>query len=482
MMDWRIARIALASAICLMLSGRTVADFVLYPLPEFEQPIVLEGVSKSLPGGQFEFIHPLGSIVLRSDRATLIKAPSRSDAFRRLKFLAAQSKMASEFLNAAREALRLGLWQDCLECCDQAAKLDPTDPTVRTVEEVRRRMRTPLPVPHDSETQLRERTGLQTFHFAHSEHYAMLYSTDETRHGKKKDTRSESRLRLLESVYTSYYLFFALHGFLLEPPSEPLLVLLFAEEQDFQRYSATINPRLVFSGGYWSTRDNMSVFYDQATTPAMKRFTEVSEKLMKQKSFARGTSTSAEVSQHANAVELISRILKDEADIEIVSHEAIHQLAGNSGLMPRDRIASQWAHEGLAAYFETSSSIGRAGVGAVNSSRLLDHRTVSRDPKRRGIAAIVSDRIFLEARNQLEAVEAYGPAWALTHFMMQTRPQDMMAYYRKVHALSNTLSDQQRIQIFIDTFGPIDDLDQAFQTYTASLKTEIERIRSIPSK
>ena len=70
---------------------------------------------------------------------------------------------------------------------------------------------------------------------------------------------------------------------------------------------------------------------------------------------------------------------RENSDIEVVSHETTHQMAGNTGLLPRHVQVPRWVHEGLATYFETPNGASWGAIGAVNDSRLKLYRVLASD-------------------------------------------------------------------------------------------------------
>jgi len=255
------------------------------------------------------------------------------------------------------------------------------------------------------------------------------------------------------------------------------MILLFGEEKTFLRYATLLSPELKMAAGFWSPKDNIGVFYDQGTSRMMKVLTEIAKDMQKDKQKYRGTAVSKDFAQLANSLDLLIKVAKEEADIEVVSHEATHQLAGNTGIMPRDKIGARWAHEGLASYFETPAGAGWGGIGAVNQTRLADYHIISRDPKRTPLELVVSDGLFYVATTQEEAVEAYGQAWALTYFLMETRFNKLIEYYKKSTEFDNEASPQLRIDAFTEIFGDMRRLEREFHVFMESLKSDIDRIR-----
>jgi len=470
------------AAICFLLGMLRVesltADFILYRLPGTSLVTIFEGKTKVHPGRIVEYTHPaFGSIAINSDDALVVKAPSRQEEFRKLFQQATRTKNIEDYLEAARQALKRGLLKEFYECCSAAYKIDPKNLTLLRLIEARKLVKQPLGDSSEVVKNLREATALPTLKVDVSAHYVLLHDTGDAKVGRKRQTRAETRIELLETVYEAYFMKFAMDGVVLEPPKEHMMILLFGEEKTFLRYATLLSPELKMAAGFWSPKDNIGVFYDQGTSRMMKVLTEIAKDMQKDKQKYRGTAVSKDFAQLANSLDLLIKVAKEEADIEVVSHEATHQLAGNTGIMPRDKIGARWAHEGLASYFETPAGAGWGGIGAVNQTRLADYHIISRDPKRTPLELVVSDGLFYVATTQEEAVEAYGQAWALTYFLMETRFNKLIEYYKKSTEFDNEASPQLRIDAFTEIFGDMRRLEREFHVFMESLKSDIDRIR-----
>jgi len=154
-------------------------------------------------------------------------------------------------------------------------------------------------------------------------------------------------------------------------------------------------------------------------------------------------------------------------------------LAGNTGLMPRGKIALRWAHEGLASYFETSSDAVWNGIGAVNERRLKSYYRVSSDDQRRSLELLVSDLLFDRSNNAKDEVDAYGQAWALTHYLMETKPEKLVEYYRRMSEMDPSqqkITREEVVAIFVDVFGNIPSLENDWHHYMRSLETDMDRL------
>ena len=470
---------AWALLLCILPASR--ADFVLYRLPGTQVTVLLEGKTKGVGHGTFEYTHPsLGILTFSHDSALIIKAPTKSEEYRRLWNQARQDPSFEAYIQAARFAIRSGLLDEFKECCNAAYKIQPEHPTMLRLLEARKRIKEPLGHWEQCQKELRESVPLSTMKFAQSEHYLLLHDTGENKVGRSRQTRAQSRLELLEKVYESYFMKFALEGIVLDTPKEPMKVVLFGQEQDYVSYTQQRDPALIGALGYWSAQDNIAVFFDQGTTQRMKALEEHAKELQKNKMRSRGSPQAKDAAYLANTVELLVKLTRQGDDIEVVSHEATHQLAGNSGIMPRNKVALRWAHEGLATYFETSSDALWGGIGAVNESRLKSYYRVLSDPRRSDIGLLVCDGLFDLARNQQEEADVYGQAWGLTHFLMERRFDDLMDYYRKISAIESSNQNITRgdlVKLFSESFGDLKLLQSQWQAHMRELKTDLDRAK-----
>ncbi|WP_168164502.1 DUF1570 domain-containing protein [Pirellula sp. SH-Sr6A] len=468
-----------------LFSSDCLGDFLVYTPPGAKAAIVLEGKTKLHSGNLLEFTYPgYPSVAMDRDQAVVVKAPTRLEEYRKLWFDATKSNSVDDYLKAAHVALRHGKLKEFYECCSAAYKREPNHPTVVRLVEARAKIKTPVQGFAETETKLRSITKLASMKVAKSEHYLLLHDID-GESSASRASRVSKRLERLETVYESFFLKFALNGIVLEAPSEPLMVLLFSEEKDYLRYATQLDPQLQSAAGFWSPKDNVSVFYDRSSTDEMRLLTALVEEMKRAKLQARGTTLSREVAQQTNSLELMVKILKDELDAEVVSHEATHQLAGNTGLMPRGKLGLSWAHEGLACYFETPSGVSSGGVGALNPRRLQGYRRLSGDPSRSRMEFLVSDYLFDPKMPSSSVVDAYGGAWALTHFLMETDAPKLTEYYRRCAELTVEaeagIPRAKLIELFSDVFGDMASLERELREHMRDQKTDLERLREAAS-
>lgn len=461
------------------MNGSARADFILYTFPGSRAPLVLEGKVRSQSSSIVDFVYPgFPSVSLARENVVVVKSPSKVEEYRRLLTVAQRSKSVDDYLAAAEFAIRGSKLREFYECCSAAYKIAPDNPTLHRLIEARKRIRRPVSGFSDAESKLRQATNQPSMKIARSNHYVMLHDLPSR---NSKNPRVEKRLELLEQVYEAFILKFAFLGVVLDPPTEPLMICLFSEERDYFRYATSIDPSLKDAAGFWSPADNIATFYDRGTTEEMKKLTKLIEDLRRARTQAKGTPRAKEIAQLSNSLDLIVKIAKDESDVEVVSHEATHQLAGSTGLMPRDKLGMLWSHEGLASYFETPAGGGWGGVGSINAKRLRGYRSIAGDPRRNKLELLISDFLFDGSSDTQSIIDAYGGAWALTHYLMQKYPLQLVDYYRQCAELSTSegpITRQQTVDIFKEVFGGIEKLEQDFAIYMSQQQSQSERLMS----
>ena len=272
-------------------------------------------------------------------------------------------------MEAADWALHQGQLTRYYKTVAKVLELDPQHPQAVRIRDLKRRILKPLPDSPAQENHLRNLVGSGGMKIRTSAHYILLYDVD--------DQRADERLKLAESVYETFLMRFHGHGFDLDIPTERLMVVLFRHHQDFLAFATRDDPTATNASGYWDRATNASVFFDQGTSEMYTSLSDLSKELnqLKDAAIKQRAPHAKDVVRLAKTLGLLAEVSRENEDIKVVSHEATHQLAGNSGLLPRHVLVPTWVHEGLATYFEVPEDAAWGGVGAVNASRL---RLVSR--------------------------------------------------------------------------------------------------------
>ncbi len=460
-----------AFMVCLLCSAQVQADFICFPKGGSRQ-IVLEG--RVIPGRTMTYIHPsLGKLYFKIEMVDHIKAIPPSTLYGRMNAKAGEDP--EEVFKSAIWALKKGLVREYFAGVEKTLKLNPKHAIARKVLDYKKTMDQVLP---DNPAVEKELQAVRpNFRIVKGKHFLLLTDTPE-KGEKGEKNRATKRLELLEEVYTRFILLFLSHDVELTIPTERMKVVLFNNYADFKEYSVSLSPSLASASGFWEHERNVSFFFDHSTTPLNKLLAGFSKDIDKAITDAQ-RARAGETVQFLQMIKLLIKIDSENGDITVVSHEATHQLAGNTGLFPRHVRVPKWVHEGLATYFEAPADAAWAGIGAVNEERLEWYREVEPIRELSNIDFIIGDEVFDYARSLGLILNAYAQAWALTHFMMENHPKEFIEYYRMVGELPPDviLSPELLTSLFNKVFGKDrKEMELEWRSYMRTLKTDKEKL------
>lgn len=197
--------------------------------------------------------------------------------------------------------------------------------------------------------------------------------------------------RRFEEFYRSFVRYFSVRGFELQQPPFPLIGIVLRDRAEFQRHVARRGyPEVSGMLGYYSPVSNRITLFD------------------------RGEDDESNVWHKTE---------------RIILHEATHQVAFNTGVHNRYAPPPKWVVEGLATMFEAAgvhdSRSYRRRSDRINRGQLESFRR-SVEPNHRPELLqelVASDRLF-----RTKTAVAYAEAWALSFFLVETRPKQYMAY------------------------------------------------------
>ena len=471
---------SIAVALVALTTVPVSADVVFYRLPiESGSTVILQGSATVNPGGTVTFSHhKFGQIHFDIESTEIRKAPTLQSQFNRV--LGRAGKDANKRMEAAQWALRHGLLPQFHDAVDKTLEADPQHLRATLVKNLRTKLDVDLGESAKEEQEMRDLIGRSDMEFKRSKHFLLMHDTPNKK-TRGKLTRSDERLQLLETVYEAFLLRFYAYGVELEIPKQRLKVVLFNDHKDYVLFAERLSPGLSSASGFWSGGNNTAIFYDHGTNAEFRMLAQLNKALQASKEDARRERgpDAAKIVRLADTIQMLVEIEREDADIEVVSHETTHQMAGNTGLLPRHVLAPTWVHEGLATYFETPDGANWGGIGAVNSSRLEWYRMLEPDREHSSIDFIVGDQIFDYAASHEGKVAGYGQAWALTHFLMDSHFDKFMNFYRRlgemppdIHMSSELVNQLFNEEINVDRRI----LDQQWRAYMRTLKTDIEVI------
>jgi hypothetical protein len=165
-------------------------------------------------------------------------------------------------------------------------------------------------------------------------------------------------------------------------------------------------------------------------------------------------------------------------DLGTAAHEMIHQLAADSGLVPRHDAFSYWMHEGLAAQFEVIRGGRWAGISRAHDLRLLDWRRIQTPT---GLERLVRDAGFGRGYQR----DLYAQAWALVYYLRTQRPQQFLTFIDLLRnpdvesdggALLQGARGERVFNAFRRAFGPdLDGLERDWRRFMAGVRTPLEQ-------
>ncbi len=315
-----------------------------------------------------------------------------------------------------------------------------------------------------------------------SSHFLILSDCDEQ--------WTRERARLLEAAYHQFQRIAARMNFQTLPPQHRLLCILIQEHAaytDFARRSDGVDAAWV--AGYYASRANRVVFYNDATGPAFKTAAEQLDQFRKVAASAERKADSANPSPAApsaadnNATNSVAALREQArrfrvqlsteqtrlteqvqtASLTKTIHEAIHLISFNCGLQSRARQYPFWLTEGLASSFETLDPSAAFGP---------DSTFPARD---RELTAAYDDQrlIPLEAFVQLNSLSApdadaaralYAQAHALFQYLFRFHRDDLAAYFRDIRAEPpGPITPDRHLQMFTARFGKPDRIERQWR-------------------
>ena len=264
--------------------------------------------------------------------------------------------------------------------------------------------------------------------------------------------------QVFEDQYRAVYSYFSVRGFDVQAPEFPLVAIVFPDQGRFAKYAlqdkVPAGPGL--KGYYIQSSNRIALFHEAPPQTSLLR-------QLGQPFELPGLSNRNAAAQFGRELAAAGSVrhvawANTEGDLQsTMIHEATHQVAFNIGIHPRvGNVNPRWVVEGLATAFEApglrSTSLQRTPGAKLNGLRLTHFRDFvknRRQPKSLG-QFVESDVVF--AANVLDG---YAQAWALTYFLIETRPREYSRLIKLIAARppGATYEEEQRGADFKAAFG-----------------------------
>jgi hypothetical protein len=278
------------------------------------------------------------------------------------------------------------------------------------------------------------------FEVTQTEHYVIC--------GNSAEEYAEFCGKLLERVFDEYFKFMKELDLAVTEPTGKLLIIIFESEQEFKDFATKQHPETSFDNtpGYYSIRENQTLLLDLTRDRSIRSATAIRKRLAEQ-----------------------------PLHVATMVHEAVHQLAFNSGLQVRMTDNPLWFSEGLALYFEpisprSSTLWTKPGIVNARHHPSFVQYTSSGATEIPLQDLIGADRIFLDSGT---VAAAYAESWALTMYLFRQEKDGMKKYLTNLSQRKplQILTPEQRVLEFQQSFGKSpDEMERDVVSYVRRLR------------
>ncbi len=391
---------------------------------------------------------------------------------------------------AAWWAIENGLTTEVVPELHDLHAIDPSHgPTTRMVT-ILDRLGEPCPDPDASS--FRKALGVEMKE-ARGPHVLLLH--------QHNDAEAAERIEVLERVIAGFHLLFAAQGIELRVPPQRLVSAWFADRADYLSFLHRQGAdAFATTAGYYHPTWATVVAYDARSGEAQRSARETLRR--RQEALSRASielgamppGSRIRLKLTDEPPRLIDRSGLDRRgretawnlarldlewrsnDLGLASHEMVHHLAHNSGLVPSHDAFPVWLHEGLAAQFEVVRGGRWAGISRVDDHRLPDWRRIHRPTR---LERLVRDLDFGRGYGQ----EIYAEAWALVYYLRVQRGPGFATFVDLLRTPDTTIAEavseprgERFIEAFRRAFGPdLPTIGRDWHQFMTGVRSPIEQ-------
>lgn len=284
------------------------------------------------------------------------------------------------------------------------------------------------------------------FHTTTTKHYVICYNTT--------DAYAKWNGSMYERLFKAFYTYWSQRGVPLHEPEFPLVAVVFETRNGYVRYAEKeeiANAESMI--GYYNQLSNRIAGYDLTGIEGM-----------------------IPAGKSVNTADLVNHILAQpsaERSVATIVHEAVHQLAYNSGLQRRLGDNPVAISEGLAMFFESPdlrSPSGWGGIGNINRYNLAVFKNAFPSRETNSLVKLLQDDSLFHDSSTTTA--AYGESWALTYFLMKAKTKEFALYLKELRDRPplEPIDPKRRIADFQKHFGSdFEKLDRDFVKFMSRL-------------
>lgn len=277
----------------------------------------------------------------------------------------------------------------------------------------------------------------KSFDVVTSRHYVICAT------GEKK---AQDYAATFEEFFRSFQAYFSARGFKIDEPEFPLVAIVFPDKQSYARYAEAEGMPISKYWAYYNNTSNRIALYevDAAATGDLRLQAPRGRQLLSpsgveanlpfwQQSDRDGQTRAfrlfgpgSEMDDPGSAWGTVAGSLKN-----VMVHEATHQAAFNCRLHSRISGNPRWVVEGLATVFEAPgirNSAANSGIKMrINPERFIHFGNYTKSRRKpRSLESFLSNDDAFDG----DLYDAYSEAWALSFFLIETRPRPYAEYLR----------------------------------------------------
>ena len=240
-----------------------------------------------------------------------------------------------------------------------------------------------------------------------SRHFIFIYDTT--------DSFAQWAALICERVESTYEKFVYRLGLRPTEELEPMVVLLFTNKEDYERYATKVFPDFASRQnkpiGFYSSGSNRTALYDMTRKENVTEDESEKRKTLEE--------VSVEILTRPNGLETLS----------VLVHETTHQVSANLGLFSRYGRQPTWAQEGLATLFEAPVGEAKEGGWNVtvdfgpNLSRIREFQAFAKSKQENPIRRVISAETISG-----DVPGSYEISWALFSYLYKKYPNRLAAY------------------------------------------------------
>jgi len=293
--------------------------------------------------------------------------------------------------------------------------------------------------------------------------------------------RANTYCDVFEKTWRRFHMYFAIRGFKMNDPEFPMIAIVLKDRKSFLEYAKKENAKVDSSilGYYWSTHNRVIMFEDQKSQAAtFDQNSATEERLLasavRDEALPGFIGSRSRLEDDAWAWAFNGRdsghLLDDQQSLDGVAtraginsdlretmiHEATHQLGYNLGLHNRTGRNPKWVVEGLATVFETPGmekyAMDRDVKKRMNPGWHYGFKKFIKEGRPEGFLEtfIRDDKPF-----STQMGNAYAQAWALSFWLIETRPREYAKFLQKMASpeVTRQLTPESRVKLFTESFG-----------------------------